>query len=72
MSSPDDNMAQMESGDEREDKQFQEYAAQICKHCTHKRRAHFYRDGCNEISTDSDPEVGILNRCHCTNFEVKE
>lgn len=70
MVSPGDNMAQTEPEGEGEDKQFQEYAAQICENCTHKRRHHFYREGCNEISTDSDPETGYIHRCHCTNFEA--
>ena len=70
---PGDNMHQTEPEEEKEDKQFQEYAAQVCERCGHKRRSHFYRDGCNEISEDSDPEVNYIHRCHCTNFEaVKE
>lgn len=44
-----------------------------CRNCKHVRMAHFHRDGCDQLSEDSDPEVNYFLRCHCTNFEaVKE
>lgn len=65
-----DNTNQTESEDERQDRLFQVYAAQECINCTHKRRSHFDRAGCTEVSQDADPEVNSFPRCHCTNFDV--
>lgn len=68
MVSPGDNMVQTEPSEGE-----QEWLDEKCKNCTHTRLDHLDRAGCMGIDRESsDPEVGILNRCHCTNFEVKE
>jgi hypothetical protein len=80
MSSPGDNMAQMEPEDEYEGTPiigpisgFEVFELTRCVNCTHRRYAHYDRAGCTEISTDANPEVNSFPRCHCTNFEaVKE